>query len=258
MITLTSLVSASSLYNSSAVSGRIASNSTATSSGSSLSSALESSRVQLSALGRVRSNTAQVENAAEDLRDSRKLASVDGLTKAVQGFATAVNNQVAAVAQAGNPRATRIDVTLPTGSTAGVGNVSTTNAGATAATRQSLQQIGVTVANDGRVSVDTQRLQSAFASDPQQVRQTLGQVANSVVRQSENQLAANSAFSRAETQASGRSEALQQAQDLSQTRLTEARRLVQQQDALATRTELAAQQAFSFSGATAYLRIFSS
>lgn len=275
MISLTSLASAASLYRSEAVASRAATTNVAsTRSAGALSSALESSRVQLSRLGQVRSATAQTEAAAQRLRDTRSTASVDGLTKAVAGFASAVNNRLAAIGNAAPSGLAKIDLTLaptatgktpagaaaPSGSTASTATgASATNSQSAAANRQALAGIGITQNSDGQVAVDYQRLQTAFADNPTQVRETLTNVATSVVQQSERQLAAGSALSRAELVATNRTSELQQAQDaVQQARAVQTRQTTQRDDAQAIQSQLFAQQAFNFSGAAAYQRIFAS
>lgn len=251
--TISSLASTVSLYSGlSALENRAG---TANTASKALSSAVESARVQLSNIGQARSATASAESAAEALRDKARSGSTDGLSKAVQGFANAVNEQISAAGKAGDSRVARLDVTRGTTAQAS-GNVSSVS-DPSSTTRQALNRIGISVASNGSLSVDTQRLQSAITSDPQQVRQTLDKIATSTVNQSERQLAAGSGLSRAEAQATTRSDALQQAQDQSESRLTQLRQAVQKLDTQANTSDMLAQQAFNFSGAAAYLRTFS-
>lgn len=246
-LTSLSLSSAASLYSTSAVSNRV--NDAFDRSKTRLAGQAESTRVQLSAYGQLKSATAQLETASQGLRDSKALSTVDGLTKAVQGFASAVNARNTAVAQAGagsGPGSARQAGLETRRALEGVGG----------SNRDALKQIGVNVASNGSVSVDTKALQTAFAANPDKVRQTLDKVGLAVGQQSTQQLSGAGSVASSVSRLTEKLSSVEQRQAAVQTQQDESQRQVAERDKQTNQAQLAAQQAFNFSGTAAYNRVF--
>lgn len=227
-----------------------------------LARAVESTRVQLSALGQVKSTTAQLETAAQGLRDRQQLSSVDGLSKAVQGFASAVNGRNIAV-----DRAKGNDSASSSASVAGVGDAGARAIGletrrsldgVAGSNRAALKEIGISVATNGGVSVDTQALQNAFAANPDKVRETLDKVGQAVAQQSARQLSSGGSVAASISRVTEQLGNAEQRQSDNQLRVEQLQRSMQDQDKRLAQTQLVVQQAFIFTGAAAYNRIFAS
>jgi hypothetical protein len=259
---LISLPAATSLYNSNAISVRIAE--ALARPAARLASDVESTRVQLSALGQVKSSTAQLENAAQTLRDNKKITSVDGLSKAVLGFASAVNSRLAAVdrANAGNTTpAVRMGTTAASNNSnvrAADLEMRRTLDGVAGNNRQALKQMGISLASNGGLSVDTQALQNAFASNPEKVRQTLETVGAAVSTQSAQQLSEKGTVTSALSKLTEKLVNVERRQSDNSSRVELAQRSQLDQENRLAQAQGVTQQAFIFTGIAAYNRVFSS
>lgn len=256
---LLTISSATSLYGANAISSRVSE--ALAKPQARLEQQAESTRVQLSAFGQVRSATAQLESAASKLQDNKQLASADGLTKAVQGFADAVNGRLATVNRvSANDTASRASAV-----SADDGKVRATNnetrrtlEGVNGSNRDALKQIGISVAADGGVKVDTKALQTAFAANPDQVRQTLNSVGQQVAQQSTQQLSATGSVAAPITRLNEQLSNIEQRQADNQSRIEQSQQAVQQRDRQMALAQQVVQQGFIFTGAPAYNRIFAS
>lgn len=251
---ISSVTSLASLYNTSAISSRVAE--AYAKPQERLSQQAESTRVQLSAFGEVKSATAQLETAANKLQDNKALNSVDGLTKAVQGFAEAVNNRLATVNRLG---------AADSGALAADGKVRATNnetrrtlEGVGGSNREALQQIGIGVASSGALKVDAQKLANAFNANPDQVRETLNTVGQQVAAQSAQQLGSNGTVGASLNRLSEQLGSIEQRQSEVRSQFQQGQQAVQDREAQFSRIQQLAQTGFIFTGAAAYNRIFSS
>lgn len=259
VVNLSSLSSASSLYGANPISSRVSE--ALARPQARLEQQAESTRVQLSAYGQVRSATAQLESAASKLQENKQLSSVDGLTKAVQGFADAVNSRLATVNRvSGNDSANRTSGVLADDGKVRAANNETrrTLEGVNGSNRDALKQIGITVAQDGGVKVDRQALQNAFAANSDQVRQTLNSIGQQVARQSTQQLSATGSVSAPINRLNEQLGSIEQRQADNQSRIVQSQQAVQQRDRQMAQAQQAVQQGFVFTGIPAYNRIFSS
>lgn len=213
-----------------------------------LSQQADSTRVQLSAFGQVKSATAQLQTVAEKLQDNRDLGSTADVTKAVQAFADSFNKQLNSVRQIAQTE-------QPAGA---VYDLRRAVAGSGASNQAALQQIGISFGKDGGLAVDAKALQKAFEANPDQVRQTLSRVGQAVGEASARQLSANGAVGGAVDRLSARLSGIEQKQSGFEASLEASQKAVQAADQRASRVQFAAQQAFSFNGAAAYFRIFNS
>lgn len=207
-----------------------------------LSQQAESTKVELSAFGQLKSATSQVETAAKALQDNKNLGSAADVTKAVQGFAEAANSQLKAAKQ----------TTLPLGSARTASELHRAVEGFTSKDRQSLNGIGIAFAADGSLKVDTKKLEAAYQANPNQVKETLNRVGKAAADTSDRQLAGNGAVGGAISRLNEKLGNIQQQQTDTQARLEQSRKAVEDQDRRAN----LAQQAFSFNGVGAYNRVF--
>jgi len=253
-VDISSVTSLASLYNTSAISSRVAE--AYAKPQERLSQQAESTRVQLSAFGEIKSTTAQLETAANKLRDNQQLSTVDGLTKAVQGFAEAVNNRLSTANRLG---------AADSGALAADGKVRAANnetrrtlEGVSGSNRDALQQIGIGVSGNGALKVDAQKLANAFNANPDQVRQTLNTVGQQVAEQSARQLGNNGAVGGSISRLTEQLGSIEQRQTDVRSQFQQSQQAVQERDVQFSRIQQLAQTGFIFTGAAAYNRIFSS
>lgn len=258
---LSSISNAASLYSTNAVGTRISE--ALNKPQQRLAATLESTRVQLSAFGQIKSTTAQLETAAQNLRDSQKVSSLDGLTKAVQGFASAVNSRLSAVDRANSSyssnslQANALGTGDASARSAGL-EMRRTLEGVAGSNRAALKQMGISVATNGGVTVDNQALQNAFAANPDKVRQTLDKVGQAVAQQSAQQLSNSGSVTSAVTRLTEKLASVEQRQTSNQTLLEQSQKMVSEQEKRLAQGQQVAQQAFVFTGVAAYNRVFSS
>lgn len=136
---------------------------------------VSATNVQLSAFGQIKSSYADIQSAAKSLSAPGKSSTTEDTTKTVQAFAEAFNKatQTVDTALKGN------------GKTAGAlaGDVRANLAGfdlkkivTNGSNTTDLKKIGISVKQDGTLSVDTKALQGAIQSNPDSVRATLARV----------------------------------------------------------------------------------
>ena len=251
---ISSSTSLASLYNTSAISSRVAE--AYAKPQERLSQQAESTRVQLSAFGEIKSATSQLETAANQLRDNKQLNTLDGLNKAVQGFAEAVNNRLTTVNRLG---------AVESGALAGDGKVRAANnetrrtlEGVSGNNRDALQQIGIAVTSNGGLKVDAQKLASAFNANPDRVRETLNMVGQQVAEQSARQLGNNGTVGGTIGKLTEQLGNIEQRQSDVRGQFQQMQQAVQERDVQFARVQQMAQTGFVFTGAAAYNRIFSS
>jgi hypothetical protein len=259
---LISISSATSLYNSNAISSRVSA--ALGRPAERLAADAESTRVQLSGLGQLKASTSQLESAAQTLRENRKITSIDGLSKAVQGFADAANSRVVAVDRlnAGNSASV---VQSGTTTARNLSNVRAadlemrrTLEGVAGNNREALKQIGISLATNGGVTVDKQALQNAFATQPEKVRQTLETVGAAVATESAQQLSEKGTVTSAVSKMTEKLVNVEQQQSDNQSRVELSQRAKTAQEKRLAEMQVVTQQAFIFTGVAAYNRVFAS
>lgn len=250
---------ASSLYGTDAVSSLVAS---ATNKQSErLSRSVESTKVQLSAYGQVKSATAQVETAAKTLQDNKQLATLDDVKKAVQGLASAINTQRTAVNQVAGAADSRNETAGALSGDARVRSAATdvrrTLQGNAGSNEQALRQIGINLAQDGRVTVDSKKLEQAYQSNSKQVTDTLSRIGKDLADVADKQLSAGGNVGASISRLNDRLGSLQQSQSDFQSRLQAAQQGIDQRNQRSEQIRTQTQQAFGLTGANAYLGVFS-
>ncbi|HZX33064.1 MAG TPA: flagellar filament capping protein FliD [Rhodocyclaceae bacterium] len=212
-----------------------------------LSQQAESTRVQLSAYGQLKSATAQVESAAKKLQDNSSLGSAADVTKTAKGFADAVNSEVKAANQAAqssrNVRASR--------------ELRRAVEGFTAKDRNALSQAGISFGQDGTMKVDTKKLEAAYQANPDQVKETLARVGKAAAEVSTKQVSDNGAVGGAINRLNEKLGTINQQQANHQANLAQAQKAVQEQERRANELQqTASQQAFGFNGVGAYNQVY--
>lgn len=140
---------------------------------------LESSRVQLSAFGQVKSAFADLEAKAKGLGEPKKTATAAETGKAVEAFVAAYNNAAATVGNATRGEGPKA------GALAGEGRAQVAAADLRQAlssgnTRAELQKLGVTQDQNGTLTVNAAALNQAFQANPDQTRATLARIGGQV------------------------------------------------------------------------------
>lgn len=212
-----------------------------------LSQRAESTRVQLSAYGQLKSATAQVELAAKKLQDPSNLGSAADVGKAVKGFADAANSQLKAANQTAQSGA----------STRAASELRRAVEGFTGQEREALNRAGISFGQDGSVKVDAKKLEVAYQANPDQVKETLNRVGKAAADVSAKQVTDNGAVGGAINRLTEKLGSIQQQQADYQAALVQSQKAVQEQDRRANQAQQAAgQTAFGFNGVGAYNQIF--
>ncbi len=253
------IVSGASLYDTSAVSG-LASAATQKSVDR-LNRNVESTRVQLSAYGQVKSATAEVETAGKSLQKLAANSSFDDFRKAVQGLAAAVNNERAAVNRttgaANSENATAGALSGDFRVRGAAGQIQRALQGNAGANEKALRQLGISVAQNGTVSVDSKKLEQAFAANPGQVSETLNNIGKGVAETATRQLSAGGNVGSGINRLNERLNGLQQSQFDYQSQLQAAQRQIDQRNQRVEQIQTQTQQAFGLNGVSAYKGVFS-
>lgn len=192
----------------------------------------QSTRVQLSAFGRLRSSVAGVEEAAQGIRKTEQPRSADETRAAAQKFVRAVNSgaRVAAELTSAGGRS------QPAGPLANDGRARTaTNEVRRAVSdfrnngAEDLRQIGISVGRDGSLTIDQKKFDQALQSDPNAVTQTLDRVGERVETAAARQNSAGGAIGRAVETLSNRVSNLEARRDEAQARAEASQQASQQQ-----------------------------
>jgi hypothetical protein len=268
-VSIPSLASAASLYATNALSDVRSSRSLASSVATATAGKESTStRVSLSRQGAQQLAQARVADAANRLNGSTRNENVTGLTRALQGTIDAVNARSAVGGVLPGDGKTSASQAA-----AGQSQSARTNTGATSAntlsslgvsdgTRKAMQNIGVSTNANGQLKLDTQTFQNAVNTNPQAVRQTLGDFAQQLATASANAIVAPATtYTVAATANSQGSQS--GGQDLSQDNSATARQVQSQQaqrmqELLQAPMRQMEQAGFVFTGAAAYNRIFAS
>lgn len=211
---------------------------------------IESTQVQLSAYGRIKSAFAEVQSGAKGLADAKPTATADDLKKAVGSFVEAYNkaNKVLGTATRGQGSETAALADDPRARIAGNDLRRAVSQGSTLS---DLRRLGVTQAADGSLALDTKAFESALNAVPEQVRSTLVRVGNQADRTTTRELADTGHIGGSVNTLNNRSRSLEAQQASETAQSATAQRLVDQQVA-----RLNVNNVFG-TGIAAYVRIFS-
>jgi hypothetical protein len=144
---------------------------------------VDASSVQLSPFGQVKSSYVDVQSAGRTLTTPAKTSTVEDATKAIQSFANAYNNATRIMNTVSNSTGT-----LAANGYANSASSSLKNVVASGSNTADLQNIGVSVNQDGTISVDAKVLQSAMQANPSSVQDTLAKVGALAVQASQQEL----------------------------------------------------------------------
>jgi flagellar hook-associated protein 2 len=149
---------------------------------------VNATNVQLSAFGQVKSSFVDVQSAGKTLTTPAKSATIEDVTKAVQAFADAYNNASSVVNTAlkGDGKSTG---TLAGDGHANLASYDLKRLVISGSNTADLKKLGVSVGQNGSVSVDVKALQSAFQANPSSVQDTLAKVGAQAVQISQQELA---------------------------------------------------------------------
>jgi flagellar hook-associated protein 2 len=145
----------------------------------SIGSQTDATNVQLSPYGQVKSSFVEVQSAGRTLSTPSKISTAEDATKAVQTFTDAFNN------------ATRIINTsqsLTNNSQVNSASNSLKRIVSTGNNSVNLQEMGVSINQDGTLSVNSTALQSAVQASPASVQDTLVRVGSQAVQIAQNEL----------------------------------------------------------------------
>lgn len=151
---------------------------------------ISSTNVQLSAFGQIKSSFADIQSAGKSLSALGKTSTAEDTTKAVQSFADAFNNATSAVNTAikGDGKSAGVLAGNGLANLAGFDLKRVVTSGSNTA---DLKKIGVSIKQDGTLSVDAKVLQSAVQANPSSVQDTLARVGAQAVQVSQKELASS-------------------------------------------------------------------
>jgi flagellar hook-associated protein 2 len=147
----------------------------------------DATNVQLSPFGQVKSSFVDVQTAGRTLSTPAKTSTIEDATKSVQSFTNAYNNATRIINTASNSTGALAASGQTNSASIGLKNV-VTSGNNTA----DLKNIGVSVNQDGTISVDTKALQSAVQANPGLVQDTLAKVGAQAVLVSQKVLSGTS------------------------------------------------------------------
>lgn len=191
---------------------------------------LDVTNVRLSAFGQINSGFANVQSASKDLSDPKKTGTPADVGKAVQAFADAYNNATKTVSTAINGAGKESGV-LANDVHARLAANDLKSVVASGSNTADLKKIGISMNQDGTMSVDAKALQSAMQADPNAVKNTLAKVGQQAEQVSTKDMAKTGNIGGAVNTLSDRAKNLE-AQSAEQQKLAAASQVaVQQQSA---------------------------
>jgi len=151
---------------------------------------VNATNVQLSAFGQIKSSYVDVQSAGRALATPAKISTVEDATKSVLSFANAYNNatRVVSTATRGDGKTT---AALANDGHANLASSDLKKIVASGNNTADLKKIGVSVNQDGTLSVDAKALQSAMQANPNSVQDTLARVGAQTVQVTQKELAGN-------------------------------------------------------------------
>ena len=144
---------------------------------------VDATNVQLSPFGQIKSSFVEIQSAGRTLTTPAKTSTVEDLTKAVQSFADAFNNAAKIVNSTGNSAGEST-----ANGYANLARINLNNIVTNGSNTANLKNIGVSINQDGTLSVDAKALQSAVQANPGSVQDTLAKVGAQAVLASQKEL----------------------------------------------------------------------
>lgn len=208
----------------------------------------ESTRVQLSAFGRLRASTAAVEDAARGLQPTDKPRNADETRAVARRFVDAVNtnNRVVSETTAAGDRQTAAGALANDArARSAAGEVRQAVSSARNNGAEDLRRIGINVDRDGRLAIDQKKFDQALQDNPNAVNQTLDRIGARVASAAARPNAEGGSIDRAVDALSTRASSFEARRDEAQARADASQRSVQRQTS-----------PFQVGGAAAYRGVF--
>ena len=215
-----------------------------------ISTQVSQTDVQLSSYGQIKSGFASLQTTGKALTTLAKDATASDISKAAQNFVNAYNSTTSAVSTAvngsGNTAGALANDQLARLASNDLRRVVTSSTGSSA-----LQNIGISVGQNGSLSIDAKALEKALQANPDAVKSTLSKLGQQANTSATQELSSGGAVGSAVNTLNSRAKNLAAAQS--------------QQQGLAASAQLAIQQAsdqttsfggFS-AGIAAYMKMFS-
>ena len=149
---------------------------------------LNTTDVQLSAFGQIKAGFADVQSAGKNLADPKKTETVDDVKKAVQSFADAYNATAKAVSTATRNDG-KVNGALADDSRARLAGYDLRRVVMNDNNMADLKKIGISISQDGTMSVDTKVLQNAMQANPDTVKDTLARIGQQAGQAAKKELA---------------------------------------------------------------------
>lgn len=170
---------------------------------------LDVTNVKLSAFGQVKFSFSDVQIAGKNLYDPKKTGSADNVLKAAQSFANAYNNATKtayAASREGNSKAVG---TLASDRQARLAGDNLSKVAKNDNNFADLKKIGISIDQNGTMSVDANALQNAMAADPNAVQDTLARVGKQAEQVAKDELASGGNIGSADKALSARAKNLE-------------------------------------------------
>ena len=151
---------------------------------------LESTNVQVSAFGQIKSGFANLQSAGNSLSSLNKISTDNDVKNAAQSFVDAFNNtsSVLSINTRGAGNASGALANNSNALLAGYDLKRTLTSGSNTA---ELKKIGISVSSSGTLSLDTKVLGNALTANPTAVKETLAKVGNQLAQVSSKELTGN-------------------------------------------------------------------
>lgn len=211
---------------------------------------ISSTDVQLSSYGQIKSGFTSVQASGKALSSLSKDATASDVSKAAQNFVNAFNTTATAVSSAINGNGKTAGA-LSNDNLARIASNDLRRTSMSGTGVADLQKIGISIGQNGTLSVDVKALESATKANPDAVKSTLTKLGQQASATATQELSSNGAVGSAVNSLSNRSRVLATQQ--------------KQQDNLAAISQSAIQQNLSLStnasnvsaGISAYMKMFS-
>lgn len=151
---------------------------------------VSATNVQLSAFGQIKSGYADIQSAAHSLSAPGKSSTPEDTSKAVQTFTEAFNKTALAVNSALNGDG-KIAGALAGNGHASIAGFDLKKIVTNGNNEADLKKIGISLKQDGTLSVDTKVLQNAIQANPNSVQETLARVSAQAEQVAGRELAAS-------------------------------------------------------------------
>ena len=212
-----------------------------------ISAQISQTSVQLSSYGQIKSGFASLQNTGQALTTLAKNASVSDVSKATQSFVDAYNSTNSAISTAvkGNDKSagTLAGNALANRSGSDLHRIVVSNSSSA-----DLKNIGISVNQNGSLTVDTKALEKAVQANPDAVKNTLAKLGQQANTTATNELSSSGAVGSAVNSLNQRAKSLATQQTQEQSLAASAQAAIQQ----------SANQTSGFSSGIAdYMKIFS-